>query len=202
MAERGPYRTGIERRRLVVDAALTVFGHVGFHGASVRDIADRAGMSHTSVLRLFGTKEALLKAVLEERDRRSRRDYDLDTSPPLEMLSHLVELARHNAEDRGLIELYSVLAAEAVSASHPAHDYFVMRYAEVRARLTQVFTDLDRDGILRSGVDPAGAARDVLAQSDGLQLQWLLAPDEIDLPGETRRLLESLITVPLEPRSH
>lgn len=197
MAARGPYRSGNRRREIVIEAGLAVFGEVGYHGASIRDIAARTDVAHTSVLRLFGTKEALLLAVLAERDRRARRDFDLDTSAPLQMLRNLVHLAEHNVAERGLIELYSVLSAEAVAPSHPAHEYFVTRYESVRTRLTDVFTQLHEAGQLRDGEDPAGAARDVLAQSDGVQIQWLLAPDAVDVVKETRRFLQSLITVPL-----
>ena len=132
-----------------------------------------------------------------ERDRRARRDFDLDESPPLEMLRNLVHLAERNANERGLIELYCVLSTEAVAPAHPAHEYFVERYDAVRRRLTDVFLQLRDEGQLQEGQEPAGAARDVLAQSDGVQIQWLLAPEEVDLVAETRRFLQALLTVPL-----
>jgi hypothetical protein len=32
---------------------------------------------------------------------------------------------------------------------------------------------------------------------DGLQIQWLLAPDEVDMAGQLRKRIQQLVTVPL-----
>ncbi|MFD1720046.1 TetR/AcrR family transcriptional regulator [Amnibacterium endophyticum] len=48
----------------LLQAALRQFAAVGFDGASLARIADEAGMSKSSVLYHFGSKEALLDAAL------------------------------------------------------------------------------------------------------------------------------------------
>lgn len=48
----------------LVRAALRQFASVGFDGASLQRIADDAGLSKSSVLYHFGSKEALLDAAL------------------------------------------------------------------------------------------------------------------------------------------
>lgn len=48
----------------LLEAALRQFAAVGFDGASLARIADEAGMSKSSVLYHFGSKEALLDAAL------------------------------------------------------------------------------------------------------------------------------------------
>ncbi|MDQ4114514.1 MAG: TetR/AcrR family transcriptional regulator, partial [Actinomycetota bacterium] len=42
---RGPYAKSAEQRRRILDVAQDVFGRRGSHGASLREIADLAGMS-------------------------------------------------------------------------------------------------------------------------------------------------------------
>jgi AcrR family transcriptional regulator len=48
----------------LVEAALRQFAAVGFEGASLQRIADDAGLSKSSVLYHYGSKEALLDAAL------------------------------------------------------------------------------------------------------------------------------------------
>lgn len=46
----------------VLEAALQLFSELGFEAASVRDIAQRAGVSHAAIRLHYGTKEELWKA--------------------------------------------------------------------------------------------------------------------------------------------
>jgi AcrR family transcriptional regulator len=54
-----------DRRRLLVDAAITEFGQHGFAGTTTDAIARRAGISQPYVVRLFGTKKALFLAAID-----------------------------------------------------------------------------------------------------------------------------------------
>ncbi|WP_305783960.1 TetR family transcriptional regulator [Symbioplanes lichenis] len=51
-------------RRAILEAARASFGERGFTGATVRDIAARAGVTHGLVLRQFGSKERLFLAAV------------------------------------------------------------------------------------------------------------------------------------------
>ena len=53
-------------RRQILDAALDLFSHRGFGATSVRDIAERAGVSTGNVYHHFPEKEAVYQALLEE----------------------------------------------------------------------------------------------------------------------------------------
>ncbi|GAA1877937.1 TetR/AcrR family transcriptional regulator [Lapillicoccus jejuensis] len=55
-----------ERREQIVQAATAVFGARGYGGTTTDDIARAAGVSQPYVVRLFGTKEALFLAALED----------------------------------------------------------------------------------------------------------------------------------------
>ncbi len=57
-------RDGALRRAAVLDAGLAVFSTVGLHGASLDQIAERAGLSKTNLLYYFPSKEDLYVAVL------------------------------------------------------------------------------------------------------------------------------------------
>ena len=126
MAEAG-YAKGRARRAEIIEQARALFGEVGYRGASLREIAGRCGLSHPGLLHHFPTKESLLLAVLQQRDADDVAWLGQAGPGPLDPLVRLVELARHNATRRGLAELFTVIAAEATSPEHPAHEYVVRR---------------------------------------------------------------------------
>ena len=55
-----------ERRRQILVAALAVFGARGYEGATTDVVAKAAGVSQPYVVRLFGSKENLFLAALDE----------------------------------------------------------------------------------------------------------------------------------------
>ena len=57
-----------ERRAEIVRAALEVIAERGYRGASLAAVAERVGLTQQGLLHHFPTKEALLVAVLKERD--------------------------------------------------------------------------------------------------------------------------------------
>ena len=65
---RGEYAKSAGRRQEIVAAALEVFSEAGYHKGSIRDVADRAGLSQAGVLHHYPSKTLLLQAVLDWRD--------------------------------------------------------------------------------------------------------------------------------------
>jgi AcrR family transcriptional regulator len=63
--ERGPRISAEERREIVVEVAVAEFAKRGLHGTPTQDIAERAGISHAYLFRLFPTKSDLFIAVTE-----------------------------------------------------------------------------------------------------------------------------------------
>src|SRR5215207_342602 len=126
---RGPYRTGIRRREQIVATAIRVFGEYGFAGGSIRTIADRVGVSHATLLQHFGSKEGLLTAVLQEWDRRTVQA-SLTGVVGLDYFRRLPEVMTAHLGSRGLLELFTTIAAEASNPTHPAHVFIQRRYTD------------------------------------------------------------------------
>jgi AcrR family transcriptional regulator len=57
--------TAEERRKTVVDAAVTVFARSGYQATPVTSVAEEAGISTAYVFKLYAGKEALFLAALE-----------------------------------------------------------------------------------------------------------------------------------------
>ncbi|MFC9506790.1 TetR/AcrR family transcriptional regulator [Streptomyces sp. NPDC057002] len=174
-----------ERRAEIVRAALEVIAERGYRGASLTSVAERVGLTQQGLLHHFPTKEALLVAVLQERDR-------WDAMPAgrlrLDLLASLVE---YNAMRPAIIQTFSALLGESVTEDHPARAYFTERYVGVRAGMAEVLRAEYGDR-LPSGLTPERAAPLLVAILDGLQYQWLLDPESVDMPSAFRDFLTLL----------
>ncbi|MGU3587165.1 TetR/AcrR family transcriptional regulator [Rhodococcus sp. C26F] len=194
---RGAYSKTATRRQEILTAAVEVFSSAGFHKGSLRDVAERVGLTQTGVLHHFPSKNHLLEAVLEWRDTESGA-WLREDAPALDNVRALVALVERNQrETPEMAELYAVLAAEASSPDHPVHEYFRRRYAWVLSNVTGYFERLAESGELRPDVLPTNAARSTVAMIDGLQVQWLYDRDAVDMGAELRQHIRSLLTVDL-----
>ncbi|HKS99633.1 MAG TPA: TetR/AcrR family transcriptional regulator [Rugosimonospora sp.] len=194
-AQRG-YAKGRAKRREILDQAMALFGEAGYRGASLREIAARCGLSHPGLLHHFPTKQSLLLAVLEHRDEVDDARL-LSGRTGLAVLRGLVDLAALNATRPGIVELFTVLSAEATAADHPAHGYFVQRYQATVRGVERAYTQARAERVLRSGTEPAAAARQFVALMDGLQIQWLLSHRTLDMAAVLRAHLQAQLAVPL-----
>ncbi|MEV4125583.1 TetR/AcrR family transcriptional regulator [Nocardia sp. NPDC049707] len=183
-------RVGHEvRRRAILEAALEVFAERGYQGATIAIVAERVGLSQQGVLHYFPNKQTLLANVLELRDQNDLDVLLATAQGHATTLDFLAELVERNAERPGIVQSFTVLAAESVTEDHPAREYFVDRYAQARERLTALL-ERDLGGDPPHGVSHRDAAVLLIAALDGLQQQWLLSPDDVDMPALLRKFLQ------------
>ena len=86
-----------DRRAEILDAAVKVFSEAGFHGGSLREIAERVGLSQPGLLHHFANKEHLLEAVLTYRDDQARERMGPEPPTGVALLDALIDLAAYNA---------------------------------------------------------------------------------------------------------
>jgi AcrR family transcriptional regulator len=190
---RGEYAKTGAKREAILDAALEVFAESGYRAGSLREVAQRVGMSEAGLLHHFRSKSALLQAVLDRRDDLSRALVDFDLPDGVASLRGLVTLAEHNASIPGVIELYCTLSAEATSPDHPAHAYFVQRYEFVRTSIGGAFERIAASGRMSSDLDPHRVAVTTIALMDGLQVQWLLDRDSTDMAAALAEFFRAFV---------
>ncbi len=186
MAKRGAYAKGVVKREEILEAALEIIGHRGYHSASVREIAEAVDLSPAGLLHYFGSKEQLFVEILRARD-----EHDARRFPNAEFEDSLVEVIRHNAQVPGLVELYTRLAAEAGDAEHPARAFFLDRTATVHAAAREAFAAEQRAGRIRADLDPEWIVRAGHALADGLQNAWILDPT-IDMAADVQQFFALL----------
>ena len=191
------YAKGRATREQIVEQAAALFGEVGYRSASLREIAARCGISHPGLLHHFPSKEVLLAAVLARRDALDTEQFLPPSTSGLDGVRRFVALVEHNVRVPAMVELHAALSAEAADPQHPAHAWFVERYRVTRERFGQVLLQAQAEGVLRDDVDPATAAVALAALMDGLQVQWLLERDSVNMVEVLRDHLARLLTVPL-----
>ncbi|GAA1965484.1 TetR/AcrR family transcriptional regulator [Agromyces allii] len=195
------YPKGERRRAEIIETAFSVFASDSYRGASMVQIAAAVGISRAGLLHHFPTKESLLAAVLEERDRVNGVRYFEGADPQrdgIDYFRHLLRLVDANAGQRELVQLFATLSTEAADPGHPAHGYFVDRYRWLEADIDHALGEAASRGLLRPGRDLDGVARDLIALIDGLQIQWLIDPTGIDIGARLRRRLAEFLTADLE----
>lgn len=183
-----------QRRTEILRTALEIFGTRGYHNGSLQEIAAGVGITHQGILHHFGSKEQLLVEVLEYRERLDVRNFE-NHEPPHgpDLLRHLVRTAAANTARAGLVQSYAVLSAESVMDGHPAQASFRARFVSLRALIAEAITLAcpQPDGPSAREVD--AAASSIIAVMDGLQVQWLLEPDRVDMPESLDLVIDALL---------
>ena len=182
------------KRDLVLDAAQDAFGMRGFRGTAIATIAAAAGLTQQGVLHYYASKTHLLLAVLER-----RQDIDVEKfwDFPGNYVDALVALVRDNVAHRpGLIRQFVTLSAEGTDPDNPGHPWWLDRYATLRSLTAEGIRRDQAAGAVKPHLDPTTTAIQLMALMDGLQQQWLLHPDQIDMPHALEIFVDSLRVEP------
>lgn len=174
---------GRARKKEILDHAVELLARKGFRGTPIAEIAGSVGMTHPGLLYYFGSKERLLLEVVAERDRAEmsafRRFLDRDGAT----VASLRDVAGFIVDAANLTRLFAVLGTENFDVDDPLHDFFVDRYARARGLVADALVAAKRRGEAAEDLDVTQTALEVVSVLMGLELQWLMDPDAIDLIG-------------------
>jgi len=168
---------GEHTKAAIIDAAEELFAESGYRGASLANIAERAGVTQSGLLHHFNSKDELLMAVLEQHN----RDDDALLLKPLslggiDVITGLRQLIVQNSGNRVAVRLFAVLVAESTSVDHPGHDYMRERYDKLRNRMVGALSAGIERGEIKPDTDLEVLASALIALMDGIQLQWIYNP--------------------------
>ena len=155
----GEHGNRTSRKEEILDAAAELFAEYGYHGASLRDISRRVGISHPGMLHHFESKDILLNAVIDRLEGHAQEALDrVDAlaADPTALLNSLINIW-HPASH--MMQLLAMLTTDAVSEDHPGR-FRMSRLRRVHEHiLEKCFVRLAENGQLRTGIDPAFASR-------------------------------------------
>lgn len=133
-----PQRSNAAERLL--DAAARVFARKGLKGATTREIAIEAGLSEMTLFRRFGTKEKLLRAVVERFFAR-RIEPPVVHEPPGDLRAALLHYAKlqHRLMDESL-PIIRVLLGELHHFSKDHRDVLHDVFRPMRSAMNTLLT--------------------------------------------------------------
>ncbi len=166
-----------DRRADILVAAERCFVRSGFHGASMQDICNEAGMSAGNLYRYFPSKEALI-AGIAERDRAEVAKEFASADLSRGFYAVLEGMAYHHFTQRpdDQVKLCTEVMAEA--RRHPEIARISAAFdADVKKWLIDLFRAAAERGDIASDVDFDSAATMLMIIADGVWWRRALEPD-------------------------
>jgi TetR/AcrR family fatty acid metabolism transcriptional regulator len=118
-------RPAVDKRRIILDAAVRVFARQGFHTCRVSDIADEAGVAYGLVYHYFQSKDEVLDTLFLERWQvmlAAIREIDANDIPARDKLraiaSFIVDSYRHDPDLMKVIIVEVTRAANSFGQAH------------------------------------------------------------------------------------
>lgn len=182
-----------DKRARILRGAIQVFARKGFYTARVSDIAKAAGVADGTIYLYFKNKDDILISLFEERFDHviATLRAELPALPdPVARLRHMVELQLGTMERHR--DLAEVITVNLRQSTRFLRQYAAPRFMQYLEIMSSVIADGQRDGSLRSDVNPLIVARMIFGSIDGLALTWALGSGT---PGELSKAAAQLTEV-------
>jgi TetR/AcrR family fatty acid metabolism transcriptional regulator len=194
----------VDKRRLILDAAVRVFARQGFHTCRVSDIADEAGVAYGLVYHYFDSKDEVLDTLFLERwELLLATIAEIDAQPisAREKLhaiaSFIVDSYRHDPE------LMKVIIVEVTRAANTFGGTHIDVIQRAYQRIAAIVADAQADGTFRSAVSAEFAAMAFYGAIEQVLTGWIFGLLEEGEEGYERAkdLVVETICDGLEARS-
>lgn len=161
-----------ERKQIILDAALAVFGEKGYSDASMDDIVRASGISKGGIYTYFHSKESILLEIAEQRFK-ARNQLVAELKTESSVLRQLEKYMRWLLEALKYPEVIRnarfTFEFWAVLSRHPeSSDLSIERYRRFEADLTEVFYRGIVSGELRADLSVSSAVLHLLSGLDGI----------------------------------
>lgn len=185
------------RRSQILDAATTVFAEKGFQRATIRDIANTAGIADGTIYNYFENKTALLLGILDRLNESERRDDDLAQAPAMDLRSFLRAYFKQRLEvfsGQGSA-IFQVVLSEVLVNPELRALYVERIIVPTYALAEPYFEQLMAQGKVRK-LDTALTLRVMAATFLGLVVQYVIGDDTLQAQWE--ELPDLLTTILLD----
>jgi TetR/AcrR family transcriptional regulator, fatty acid metabolism regulator protein len=173
-AARQPGEAAVEKRRLILDAAVRVFARQGFNQCRVSDIADEAGVAYGLVYHYFRSKDEVLDTLFLERWNVLLgviRELDGQDESAREKLlaitSFIVDSYRHDPE------LMKVIIVEVTRAANSFGQTHLDKIREAYGLIADIVAKAQADGTFVSTVTPQFAAMAFYGAIEQVLTGWI-----------------------------
>jgi TetR/AcrR family fatty acid metabolism transcriptional regulator len=187
--------SAVDKRRLILNAAITVFARQGFHHCRVSDVADEAGVAYGLVYHYFDSKEEMLNELFLERwqimlDAIAEIDAR-DELTPREKLHQvagfIIDSYRHEPA------LMKVIIVEVTRAANSFGRLHLEKIREAYARIAEIVESARRAGDFKQDISAQFAAMCFYGAIEQLLSGWIF-----DLLPQTEEEFERAKTLVVE----
>jgi len=167
-------RPAVDKRRIILDAAVRVFARQGFHTCRVSDIADEAGVAYGLVYHYFQSKDEVLDTLFLERWNvmlEAIRETDAQAIAAREKLHHIasfiVESYRHDPD------LMKVIIVEVTRAANSFGQVHLEKISEAYRQIAGIVEQAQTSGEFREGISPEFAAMAFYGAIEQVLTGWI-----------------------------
>jgi TetR/AcrR family transcriptional regulator, fatty acid metabolism regulator protein len=204
MEQRSAQRSGaVDKRRQILDAAVTVFARQGFHATRVSDIADEAGVAYGLVYHYFNSKDQVLNELFLERwsllliaIEEAERAEGSHREKLGAVAGFIFESYRHDPE------LMKVIIVEVTRAANSFGRTHLEEIRRAYEGIAKIVANGQEAGEFRSDVEPRFVSQAFYGAVEQLLTEWIFdeaTPADARF-DEARNLLVMTICDGLEPR--
>jgi len=173
----------IEKRRVILDAAVRVFARQGFHTCRVSDIADQAGVAYGLVYHYFSSKEEILDTLFLERwdlMLEAIAEADAQQRSPREKLyaiaAFIIDSYRYDPE------LMKVIIVEVTRAANTFGRTHLAKIREAYDKIAEIVRRGQAGGLFREEIDPSFAALAFYGLIEQVLTAWIFDAEAVAEP--------------------
>jgi AcrR family transcriptional regulator len=167
-------RPAVDKRRMILDAAVRVFARQGFHTCRVSDIADEAGVAYGLVYHYFGSKDEVLDTLFLDRwgvMLEAIREIEVRDVPARaklhEIASFIIDSYRHDPDLMKVIIVEVTRAANSFGAAH------IIDINRAYRRIEGIVESAQQSGEFRPGISPEFAAMAFYGAIEQVLTGWI-----------------------------
>jgi AcrR family transcriptional regulator len=173
-------QSAVDKRRIILEAAVRVFARQGFHTCRVSDIADEAGVAYGLVYHYFSSKEEILDTLFLERwdvMLEAIAEVDASSRSPRDKLQaiagFIVESYRHDPE------LMKVIIVEVTRAANTFGRTHLAKIREAYRQIAGIVARAQAAGVFREQISPEFAALAFYGLIEQVLTGWIFDSDSV-----------------------
>jgi len=193
---------GVDKRRVILDAAIRVFAREGFHRCRVSDIAREANVAYGLVYHYFRSKDEILNTLFSERwallldtiEEVDRRD-DPVRVKLYAIASFIIDSYRHDPD------LMKVIIVEVTRAANTFGSHHLEEITRAYDGIAQIVAKAQDAGTLRTDISATFASLCFYGAIEQLLSAWIFealgkSPDDFE---QAKEMVVETVCAGLEP---
>jgi TetR/AcrR family transcriptional regulator, fatty acid metabolism regulator protein len=176
----------VDKRRVILDAAIRVFAREGFHRCRVSDIAREANVAYGLVYHYFQSKDEVLNTIFSERWSlllETIAEVERREAPVRDKLyaiaSFIIDSYQHNPD------LMKVIIVEVTRAANTFGSHHLEEITQAYDGIAEIVAGAQQEGTLRSDISATFASLCFYGAIEQLLSAWIFdalgkSPDDFD----------------------